>query len=1480
MSCNTKINTKNFLIEKGIIDDRNNIKDIYDFNTVNSLLTMLTWTKYGVKIPKEGKLLGESYNKVTFNDKAFDALNIATEEFDPTLIKEAQNYIDKLGANKKNVMSTKETFIFSDVELEEAVQEFQEQTKVTKTPVEYILFGEDTPMVDKKTTPSTPLYRQGFKPGSKMYTKAWKLDVALYEKEVIKEIPANVVLDNIIKNYSNFSEDGQYFVEQAKKLLGKSNTKIALIPRDALTSISENPFTLMGYSSDYNKIYVSTDTLNGDLNTDEVISTMLHEVAHSVTVQAYFSPQTIEEEMFRDFINEQYEKYLPYKTQLDNPYGLKNQAEFIAEMVANPKFRSQIESIKIPESKTIVSKLVEWVRRIFGLTKNTKNKNIVEEILKISKPFDNSIEMPSILFEKRAPEFTEDELLIDDSTLEKRLLNTIQKLTISLDLSIKSLNKQLERTNEDENSKEQFLEDQIQILQNVQRDLGAVELSNKILAVESFTNVMIGNMEAIKTALKKVDLTDETYVLNVIKRYDKIVGAYAIIDDVQDIIAAIETDNYQDFITEKELDSLKLQAEMASGRFHGTRKTVEELTKKYMIKKLNNVKYFKEVEKKHFTKLMQQHKEAKLPGDANQWAIHKMTSPEIKKEIDADVEEAITKLINNKAWDILAADVPLNSGLNISSPLIQIMHQILTEIDEVRNKDRVKKDLEFDKLFAKLREEKGTNDIDVLYKNIYDVDSNGKTYFKGEYSSKFMSDVYQKILDIKEEYQDDIDRLTIEVNEAPVGSVEWQNKSSEYQQIIIESKAKQDAIIRANTIKLDNGKLAIKDKWKNDTSNLSAVEKEVLDFIIETNNDIQKMTYPSEGQSNIKYASRAIKNLVDGVRFYELPKVTKSDTERFFKGDFKGIVQDKINEAKNLRPDDFGYVEKMTDLSGRKIRSLKLWYRDPSGTFLNSDQSLDAMGIMRMDYINASAHQIRGQYEHEVNFLLDIAKNKEYYKKEGTIPVLSKLLKKYDITPGDNSNTVKFLENMVEAKFYDILNKGSVRIGPVDANKAVTFINSASAFLTLSLNLASGTANIVNANAQLFIESFWKGRFITASALKKANQIYGTTLGDSMKDLTRPFNKSFPNQLQEYFNTKGLFQLANADFLRTDMVKMGLSMESLRIFQETGEHYIQSVTVMAVLDTIKVMDENHNFINKDGKIVQTKKAAASILDMMKVNEIDGLISFDSKAVYTTHSKLVKWNEGGKENLDSLIAKKLYDVIGNYRASDQPDIKRVWYGKWIMLYRNFLIPMGIARLRGFGSSWTRKEDLKDHEKRFSYALQEHEEGYYTTFIRYVVTSFKDKKMYLTSKEKVWDKLSDYEKHNIKKAFVESVMTMVLLPLVVQLITSIKGKDDPEYIFFLLYQIRRLDTELSQYKSPSESFKMMRSPIPSMRLIETALSVFGDTLQPWKWGDEYQGGYNKGKSKYWTKIKKQIPLVKEYQRTYKDLFEYQNSYFGFK
>jgi len=467
------------------------------------------------------------------------------------------------------------------------------------------------------------------------------------------------------------------------------------------------------------------------------------------------------------------------------------------------------------------------------------------------------------------------------------------------------------------------------------------------------------------------------------------------------------------------------------------------------------------------------------------------------------------------------------------------------------------------------------------------------------------------------------------------------------------------------------------------------------------------------------------------------------------------------------------------------------------------------------------------------------------------------------------------MTNILETRFYDIMNH-QTKLNKVDLNKAVGYINGVSAFLTLSFNLASGTANVLNANAQIFLESFLKGMTIKSSSVAKANKIYGMNMVDILSDIKNPVKKSYVNQVNELFNIRGLFNLSKGNFLKSDILKAGLDPSSLQVFQDSGEHWIQSIISMSVLDGIKVMDANNNFIDKEGNVVKSKKEAASLLDMSIKDKDSGKVHISDKVVYTTHSLLTKFNEGGKTKIDTLIRKKLYDSLGNYTEIDQPEIFRHAAGKLTMLYRKYLIPMGQARLKGVSSVFTRKEHLTEDQLNYSYALQEYEEGTYTTLTRFILTSLKDRKLELLMKN--WDELSEYEIHNIKRAVVELILTNVMLPIAVAFVGGLAGDDDDEYLYFLAYQMRRLDTELSQYYSVSESYKILRSPIPSARLIETSASLFIGLFNPNTYTDVYTRGKWKGENKAKIKLEKQLPGLREHMREYKSLLNYQENLFG--
>lgn len=1267
-----------------------------------------------------------------------------------------------------------------------------------------------------------------------------------------KSFTANEVLENIITNYDNLNDDTLNLINKAKFLLNKTKAKVNLIDRKFFPSKD----TFMLYKLSNNTINIDPELIE-NYSSNFTVQSFLHEVIHSTTVASYISPKRMEENMFKSFIDSAYDYYYKNSENKDL-YGFSNQSEFIAEAFTNPTFQKELESISSPESKkSIWNDFVNYIRMIIGLPlkgNDISYNKIVEEIAKVSF-IENNATNNSILFKE----------IEKDQKVKKRqyispkdkLDNTLDSISNNIKEAMASSEYFLNATKDDDSKAriKSYLEKTKVVLNQIDN----YTITNKIEAINTFLSFMETNLDSIKDRINK-DITDKDEIIKLAALHDNYLKTFSVINNLKATIADLRSVE-QDIINKDDLTLVEDKVAQMLGEYNYINEKVFALKKKSFKLIINNIKYFPDVENKHYKRLSKEYKDSKILEDKESWISKQMRFRD-SEIIQQDLDNRINEVIENPSFDVYASDVMFSSAINVSAPLVQILNQILNEIDNKRINEELTKDQEFKSKFESLRKSKGTNDIKKLYSNILDYDANGKPYVIGNYKSEFYTEVVQKISDTKKEYNQKIEDLKLE-----------RDKSTEKLELTKEIKnltKKKNSIIKEikinNVDKQSDGKYLPKDKWKTNLSNLTKEEKDVRDFFIDIIEESSYKTYGKDSLINYHY----------GAKFYELPKITKSDIERLWGGDVKGIALDKIKDLKETRPDDIEYLTRNVDQNNEVIKKLRIHYRDKAGNFKNSDQSLDLFSIFRLEYKNANIYKVRKESELELNFLLDIAKNKKYYQKEGTLSVIKNLIsgnKELNEVQGKESKTYKMMSNILERRFYDIMNKSNVKIKGADLNKMTSFITSASSALALSFNLASGTANVVNANTQLFLESFIKGDTITAKSIAKANKVYGNHLNKSISDTYSPINNSFVNKLNEYFNTAGTRNFTNSSFVKSDMVKAGLNRQSLQVFQDSGEHWIQSVISMSVLDGIQALDKDSNPIKNKGK-------NASLLDLMYINEETGVFEVDPKVVYTSMSKLSKWNEGGKEKVDALITKKLYDSIGNYKEIDQPDIHRHWLGKLVMQFRKYLISMGQARLRGVEYSLKRSDELSEDQRRFSYALQKDEEGTYTTLIRYIATAFQDRKYYLLSKSN-WENLSDYEKHNIKRSVVELALSWAVLPLAYQFIAAAADDADDEYLFFLAYQLRRLDTEISQYRSLGESFKVMRSPIPSARLIETVGDIAIQTLSPFHWdtlNDTYKAGPNKGENKFKTKIIKQIPVAKEFKRTYEDLYDFQNKSFG--
>jgi len=1422
MSCPIRQTSMEYLNKNGALGENRTVKDIFKFKQANEEMTAHAYIKYGVG---DGKMM---------------------------LFNTVQNRVDYPQGGYRNIIRIMPNDKLLDM-LDEAVIS-------SNKPLKYKSFDSnkldeiiDNNQPEKLLVTDKETQSEGFNK-DKIFSN---IKHVLFNGIDKSNYTAIEILDNIIKNFDGFNAKSLEFFKLAQLLVTATKASVKIVDKDEL----KDPTNFMEFSAENNQIRISLENLQ-ESNEQEAIRKFMHEVVHSVTIGAYQNPITFEQQMFKKFIDESFKMY-SYLGGKEG-YGFTNEVEFIAEIMTNPDFQDKIKSLdRIAQKSKWWNKFVDYIRGLFG-PKQVEYQQIVDEILNI---IPTEQVLGKGIFATKVEQKDKLDIYTSLRTTEDKVKYTMERLRQSIDLNLRNY-RNLQKWITDPKKKE-GIDKYIQVLVDLQQDMDRYKDNFQMEAVLIFMKNMMTNLNYIHTKINQIDIKDEDAITNGIKIYKNYLTTYSVVHDIANLVDAIKRDEAQTIIPKGDILKIEQDIIKATGTYSFLNKEMFSIMKKGMKFKLNDIKYFPQVEKKHRDRLNKEHKDSHIPENKQTWVMDKMLNRD-KDLIQQDLDTYIEELLENPMMDIANFNVNWQSSVNISSTFVQIMNQMLVQLDNERIKIEKEKDAEFQKAFNELVKEKGTNDITKLYENILRFDKNGKPYLKSDYKVEFYTEVHLKIREMRAEYDKKIAQKRLDIKEIPkihgYQSAEYIAAQKELSSLIKEKLKVVKTFENQHMDFNSEGELiGIKDKWKENLSGLSKAEKNVLDLFTDIITLSHKQTYGQQSLITFSY----------GTRFFELPKVTKSDLERLWTGKVGGIIKDKVDNFTKTRPDDVGYTVRKTGLDNQQIYQLKVHYRDVTGEFDNKQQSLDLMSIMRLEFKNGNMYNIRKKAEMDLTFLLDIAKDKDYYEKTGTTKIVNWRDHKLNIVSGRETNTVKVMTNMLESRFYDIMNHTDTKVNTVDMNKVVGAINRFSALFTLTFNVASGTANVVNANAQLFLESFLKGQHIKASSIAKANAIYGKNLIHSISDISNPINISYVNQLNELFNIRGIFNLSNASFLQSDMFKAGLDSKTLQVFQETGEHWMQSVITMSILDGVKVMNENGKFINKDGKVVQ-ENDAASLLDMITIDPVTGLITTSDKVVYTTHSRLTKYTEGGKEKVDLLIIKKLYDSIGNYRETDQPEIMRHWWGKLMMLYRKYLVPMGVARGKGIMYSLKRQEDLDEDERSFSYALQENEEGTYVTLIRFVMNSIRNKQAALSSIE--WNKLSDYEKHNIKRSVTEIVLTSAILPLMSMFFSGLASGEDDDWLYFIAYQIRRLETELSQYRNPSEAYKILRSPIPSARILETAGSIVGGIFNPESYTEVYERGKWKGENKYKIKIQKQIPIVKEIMRDYEALYNYQDNLFG--
>lgn len=1273
------------------------------------------------------------------------------------------------------------------------------------------------------------------------------VDFILFNNSDNTSFSAEEVLTNIQNNTTDFSAASRELINKLLPILARTNSKVRLVSK----GIMKSDDTLMQYEASKNEIQINKESLDG-VTDERIVQGFLHEVIHSVTVEALKNPKNIDEQMFKSFIRDIFLKYKD-KSRLNSEgnlteqtYGFTNEYEFVAELMSNPQFQEEFKGM---ENRSLWNQFVDYIRSLFGFKKNSDYNKLIDSITTIIESSNYKGGIEGIFEKKKTEEDTEG--YYDLSTIAKKQEKLIGDIQNNLEQNLGFYNKII-KTSKDPDKIKPYRDR----LEAVLNEVNELSDANKWEAITNYMVYMKDNISSLKSRFYKEDFSDAE-ILNTISTYKKFLTANDMVEEIQefinDALTSTRTGNKEgievdDLLTlDNQISSIREESISLSGKFNSFFK--EELKKI-----LNDRKYATRIIKQWRDKLEQEYKNTTTTEPKESW-INRQLNTVRRDEVDRDVEEYINNLVESPHFDIAEATAMMNSSINTNSKLVDILQIMFNETRENIIERNRELDFEMNDVFNKFTKAKGNKKPSELYKNMIEYTKDGIPILKGEYTIKFK----EKYDELKEDYD--------KVKEDAI--INFGKGTAEYKMAISDSKFAK--WVKANTIsyKREDGKWKRKpiEKWKTNLSSLSDIEKETLDFFKQKFDESDKQ----------KFGIKSLSTYLLGAQYIALPSVTKSDIELTLEGQIGTMVKDKIKD-KDIRVDDIGYELKRTDSKGNIVNSTKVHYR---GKVDPKNQSLDLFNLVRLESQNGINFSEKHKVERQATLLLDIAGESKFYKASqlNRKAIVDRFLNrnKKQLIKGKDSQTYKKLSNMIESNVYDIMHKSAGNWGSVDVNKAINFANGWTYMLGMAINEVSAATNVLNGKAQFFLETLAKGKYISSKSLAKAEKIYFNNIVSSMEDINNPVKTAYVNQVIEMFDTMGSMSVgAKQAFIQNTTLKTNMNINTLMFMQNTGEHWLEGVLTMAILENIQVMNKDGKLIDKNGKIVKNKKEAASVLDMLKRDK-KGKLIMDKNVVYTTHTVGVPYNKGGKEMLTSLVQKKASDTLGQYNPNLQPEFMRHWYGKVFGMYRKYLVPMGVARFRGFIHLHKKIDELEDHELHFSQGLQEYETGTYTEFSRYMVTTIKDiiSKGNIKAITENWKDMSDVQKGQFIKAVGEVAITTILIPAIMMILEGLRGGDDDDndWVMFLMLETRRLESELSSYRDIGEQWRLIKSPIPTLRIFDT-MGRIGSILYSGDWNATYEGGKHYGENKALRNIGSLLPVYEKFfiNRTYKEQLQF--------
>lgn len=599
---------------------------------------------------------------------------------------------------------------------------------------------------------------------------------------------------------------------------------------------------------------------------------------------------------------------------------------------------------------------------------------------------------------------------------------------------------------------------------------------------------------------------------------------------------------------------------------------------------------------------------------------------------------------------------------------------------------------------------------------------------------------------------------------------------------------------------------------------------------------------------------------------YWLPSIRKERNDTYIEshGNLLKAVKEDVWDALTITDTDTQFG--ITDNTGARVKSIPVFY---TNTVEAEHVSKDIISSVLRFHSMVNDFKYKVEMHGQVILLQDIIDNRKTAETNGLgHTIWNAGAKKFGldkfILKTQKTNYSKSLEDFIKLNFYNETTEKAM-IGKWSLNKVASKLSMITGMNALAFNVLQGVNNVVLGNT-LFATEAMSGHIVDKSDWTFAQKSFWQELG-GIPDLGK-FNSVTKNgQLGDIFDpVQGNYIDGFGKNITGPAIKKAANRDALFFLQHGGEHQMQTQTMLAILHSTTVRtkgstDENGKY--HQGELLKNDDGSNMTLYEAYKKDKSGALILDPR-VGNIQLKKNPNEDLSVADIRGIIHGLNGKIHGKYNTFDKTVLQRQWYGQLLMLFRGWVVP-GIRRRWGFGT-----------EQQIDYETGMLTEGMYQSFFRLIREAVGQRRGLLAS----YKGMTNGEKANIMKTMSE-LLIFASMALIVYGLKSLEPDEEDEEIYFLMYQARRLQTDLGFYWNPIEPFKILKSPSATLTTVSKVLKLVN---QVFSWNEVYdrKSGLNeKGDSKLWARTRDLIPVLNNIDkaRTPSESFQWFTQFLSF-